>query len=170
MGPGGTSLLWPQNPLSQVPDLNGSRAALQAAAWPLRQLGTVREYTIIIEPYCLLKQFIRTAHTSLIQIITFGWRLGTAKPLIYTRTKLPSACTKERSTITNEPFKKHKQRHRYNNIFLDLSISICGLNTSLPSCLHPRPINPVFYRRSITKSLFERSFKLRCFQFLSLAA
>ena len=40
MGPGGTSLLWPQYPRSQVPDLNGSIAALQAAAWPLRQLGT----------------------------------------------------------------------------------------------------------------------------------
>ena len=56
------------------------------------------------------------------------------------------------------------------NFILDLSISICGLNTSLPSCLHPRPINPVFYRRSMTKSLFKRSFKLRCFQFLSFAA
>lgn len=52
---------------------------------------------------------------------------------------------------------------------LDLSISICGLNTSLPSCLHPKPIEPVFYRCSITKSLFKRSFKLRCFQFLSRA-
>ena len=46
MGPGGTSLLWPQYPPSQVPDLNGSRAALQAAAWPLRQLGTVTGHTI----------------------------------------------------------------------------------------------------------------------------
>lgn len=40
MGPGGTSLLWPHNPPSQVPDLNGSIVALQATAWPLRQLGT----------------------------------------------------------------------------------------------------------------------------------
>ena len=46
MGPGGTSLLWPHNPPSQVPDLNGSVAALQAAAWPLRQLGTVTGHTI----------------------------------------------------------------------------------------------------------------------------
>ena len=47
MGPGGTSLLWPHDPPSQVPELNGSRAALQAAAWPLRQLGTVTGHCIL---------------------------------------------------------------------------------------------------------------------------
>ena len=52
MGPGGTSLLWPHNPRSQVPDLNGSIAALQAAAWPLRQLGTVISGSARIEETC----------------------------------------------------------------------------------------------------------------------
>lgn len=52
MGPGGTSLLWPHNPRSQVPDLNGSIAALQAAAWPLRQLGTVISGSARIDETC----------------------------------------------------------------------------------------------------------------------
>ena len=50
------------------------------------------------------------------------------------------------------------------------TISIRGLNTSLPSCVHPEPINRVFYPCLWWSLLFRLSFKLRCFQLLSLGA
>ena len=53
---------------------------------------------------------------------------------------------------------------------LALDVSTCGLNTSLPSCVHPRPINRIFYPSPQMKSLFRSGFKLRCFQLLSLIA
>ena len=49
-------------------------------------------------------------------------------------------------------------------------VSTRGLSTSLPSCVHPGPINPIFYRCPMTGSLFRSGFKLRCFQLLSLIA
>ena len=51
-----------------------------------------------------------------------------------------------------------------------MDVSTCGLNTSLPSCVHPRPIKRVFYSCPVTESLFRPGFKLRCFQLLSLGA
>ena len=50
------------------------------------------------------------------------------------------------------------------------AISNCRLNTSLPWCLHPSPINLVFYKRSKKVSLFEDGFQLRCIQLLSIGA
>lgn len=44
-----------------------------------------------------------------------------------------------------------------------------GLNTSLPRCVHPVPIKPVFYG-SPTMSRLDAGFTLRCFQRLSLRA
>lgn len=84
--------------------------------------------------------------------------------------KVSSICHCQSGTnITLRCSEKNTCESRTYQKNLDLSVSICGLNTSLPSCVHPKPINPVFYRCSITKSLFKRSFKLRCFQFLSRA-
>ena len=44
-----------------------------------------------------------------------------------------------------------------------------GLNTSLPRCVHPPPIKPVFYG-SPTMPRLDAGFTLRCFQRLSLTA
>ena|SRR5919109_1215774 len=44
-----------------------------------------------------------------------------------------------------------------------------GLNTSLPRCVHPPPIKPVFYGRPTSPRL-DAGFTLRCFQRLSLTA
>ena len=44
-----------------------------------------------------------------------------------------------------------------------------GLNTSLPRCVHPPPIKPVFYG-SPTMSRLDAGFTLRCIQRLSLRA
>ena len=44
-----------------------------------------------------------------------------------------------------------------------------GLNTSLPRCVHPPPIKPVFYGRPTSLRL-DAGFTLRCFQRLSLTA
>jgi hypothetical protein len=44
-----------------------------------------------------------------------------------------------------------------------------GLNTSLPRCVHPPPIKPVFYGSPKSPRL-DAGFTLRCFQRLSLTA
>ena len=44
-----------------------------------------------------------------------------------------------------------------------------GLNTSLPRCVHPPPIKPIFYG-SPTVPRLDAGFTLRCFQRLSLTA
>ena len=160
MGPGVSRLLWPLSPLQMF-----SRSATLMGARPSRKpTSSVRS-----SPGCLrtrVKSQGPDLNRSVADLQSAAWPLR----------HLGKPC--ERHPLVWEPYLIKHIRLRYaiwdyvwvRHYTGESGVSTRGLNTSLPSCVHPGPIKLIFYQCPITGSLFRSGFKLRCFQLLSLIA
>ena len=93
-------------------------------------------------------------------------RMGTLPP---SRERDDGAQKRAHAAIWKQSAEAKNQESGPHSAVLGWTFRKGGLNTSLPRCVHPPPIKPVFYGSPKSPRL-DAGFTLRCFQRLSLTA